>query len=342
MKNKILLIGPLSNKKNPEKTGGAIVAFTNLLEELNRQNVHYLVVDTLKKNYPNILFAYVSIFGQIFIKQFQVKHLSLHSSKDYLFFAPYLILIGKLFGRTTSLRKYAGDAWDIYVNAKGIKKKILNYIFKNVDYLFLEQRFLVEKFKNLNKEIHWFPNVRSRPNLEFQDKKFNKRFVFMSHIKKEKGMDEIIEVRKLLNDDYVLDIYGVIDEMDYTKEYLLENGMSYKGAVKSTDVLPVLSTYDVLLLPSYKEGYPGIVIEAYSIGLPIVATSLIGLQEITDQYETGILIDKKNVNQLKSAIEYFNDENYKKMSKFAKKKFENFDSEMQSKKFIDTVLQEEA
>jgi len=337
MVEKILLIGPMTNTSNSKLTGGAIVAFENLLESLQKQKVDYLLVDTNKKNYSNILFAYLSIIAQILSKQFQVKHITLHSSRDYLYLAPLIIVLGKTFRKSTSLRKFGGEAWDTYIGSSGIKKKLLTFIFKNIDFLFLEMNILVNNFKKLNINTFWFPNVRKNHSFLLEAKKYRKRFVFMSHVKREKGIDELITVVRLLDNSYILDIYGTIDQTQYSEASLLKQGVRYKGALNAKEVLSTLSEYDVLVLPSYKEGYPGIVIEAYSMGLPIIVTALSGLKEITDDYETGILIEKQNVQQLKEAIEYFNENNYDKMSINAREKFSLFNSEKQTELFLNTI-----
>jgi len=338
MQAKILLIGPTINKSNPQLTGGAIVLFENLLHELEAQKIPYLLVDTNKKNYSNSLFAYSSIVVQILIKQFRVKHISLHSSQDYLLLAPFILLCGKVFNKSTSLRKFGGEAWDTLNKSKGMKRNLLKMIFKNVDFLFLEMKFLVNHFKSLNQNSFWFPNVRNMPDIQVKEKTFSKRFVFISHVKQEKGIDEIIEASKLLDNSYTIDIYGVIDDPKYSETYFKEEGVSYKGALRADEVVGVLSSYDGLLLPSYKEGYPGIVLESYSLGIPVITSNLIGLQEIVDNYQTGIMVDVKNVGVLKEAIEYFTPKNYEAMSKNAKEKFSLFNTEKRTKAFIERVL----
>lgn len=335
--DKILLIGPLTNKKDSTLTGGAIVLFKNLLKQLDNLNISYEIIDTNKKNYSSMLIAYLSIYFQIFIKQFKVSHISLHSSNDYIFFAPYIIILSKFFGKGTSLRKFGGEALDTYNNSGFVKRILLNFIFKRVDFLFLEMKYLVSNFKNINKNTFWFPNVRDKSNIKKEDLNFKKRFVFISHIIKEKGIDEIIEVQKKLNCDYTIDIYGSINDKKYSLKYLKRHNISYKGRLNSEDVLKTLIEYDVLLLPSYKEGYPGIVIESYSVGIPIISTKLPGLKEITDEYKTGILIQPKNIKELESAILYFNKDNYKSFSQNAYNKFDEFDSNTNTKLFLENI-----
>lgn len=330
----MLLIGPRPNKKHPLDTGGAIVLFDNLLNQMNNQDIEISIVDTNKKNYSNLFIAYISIIFQIIIKQFKCSSVSLHSSRDYTLLAPIIIILGKLFNKKTSLRKFGGEAEQSYINANRLKKKLLYYIFSNVDTLFLEMKYLVRFFTNINSKTFWFPNVRNRlvePNFP---RIYKKKFVFVGHIRKEKGIDEILEASLELDKNFTIDIYGPLYDQKYDQEYFNKYKVQYMGSLLSQDVLRTLDQYDVLLLPSYKEGYPGIVIEAYSLGLPVIVTNLKGLQEIVYHNQTGVLIEPKNTKLLVNAIESFNNENYKEMSKKAYKKFDEFRSDVQTKLFL--------
>jgi len=335
----LLLLGPKTNKKDPSKTGGAVVLFENLLEQLKKENVNFKVIDTNKKNYINSLVAYVSIFIQILTKQFTCHTLSLHSSRDYIFFAPIIIVIGKLFNKQTSLRKFGGEAERSYSDAKGFKKKLLHFIFTNVDTLFLEMKYLVEFFSKINPNTFWFPNVRERHTEPSLPRSYKKKFVFISHVKKEKGIDEILEASLELDKSYTIDIYGPISDSKYNEKYFKKYNINYCGALASEDVLPTLNQYDVLMLPTfYKgEGYPGIIIEAYSLGIPVVATAWQGIVEIVASEKTGLLIEPKNVNDLVQAIEYFDGKNYVKMSQNAYDKFDEFKSDVQTTLFLERI-----
>jgi glycosyltransferase involved in cell wall biosynthesis len=59
---------------------------------------------------------------------------------------------------------------------------------------------------------------------------------------------------------------------------------------------------DIFCLPSYREGFGSVVIEAASMGLPTVATRVIGLVDAVVENETGLLVSKKNVNELTKAL----------------------------------------
>ncbi len=334
----LLVMGPCESRSNPGNTGGAVVLFTNLLRELDRAGVDYLLIDTRKENYRGTLHAYFAILGQLFIKQFRVRHISLHSSRDYQVLAPFVIAAGLLPGRSTSLRKFGGEAWDTYSNASGMKKRLLHFIFSRVDFLFLEMRHLVQRFGDLNPRCCWFPNVRRRPEIRRPDRPFARRFVFLGHVMPEKGIDDIVAVRQMLGDDYQFDIYGIIRDERYSEGYFRERGIAFGGAISPDAVAGVLADHDVLLLPSYKEGYPGVIIEAYSVGLPVISTQLRGVQEIVEEGVTGLLVEPGNVEQLYAAVTRFDAEEHDRMAAAALRKFDLFDSQRQTARFLDIVL----
>jgi len=335
MQKTILLLGPRFNKKSPHIIGGPIVLFEDLLSQLNKNKILYQVIDTNKNNYANSLFAYSSILSQLLFKLKNTYHISLHSSQDYMILGLPIILLSKIFKKRTSLRKFGGEAESTFQNASYIKKYLLNSIFSQIDNLFLETKYLVTFFSKLNKNTFWFPNVRSRTVEPKLPRTFQKKFVFISHVIKEKGIDEIIEASRELDSTYTIDIYGPLLEKHYTKEVFHKEKVSYKGVLPADKVLHTLNKYDVVLLPSYKEGYPGIIIEAYSLGIPVIASNLKGISEIINPYKTGILVEPKSTQDLTVAIQFFDQENYIKLSTYAYSHFYNFESSIHSKHFME-------
>ncbi len=336
--NRLLLMGPHYTKSNPQMVGGPIVLFEDLLSELDYNRISYKVIDTNKRNYKSSCHAYISIFVQFFKYFYKSTYISLHSSRDYMIFGPLVILFGKIFSKKTSLRKFGGEASRTCKNAHVIKKYFLKTIFKNFDALYMETKYLVEFFLDINKNTYWFPNVRKRKLKPELPRKFTKKFVFISHVIKTKGISEIIDAAKQLDKSYTIDVYGPMMHGHYDEIDFQDTNVRYQGVLEAKDVLLKLNEYDVVLLPSYKEGYPGIIIEAYSLGMPVISTSLPSIKEIVIEKETGLLVEPKNVNELAEAIKYFDKENYTHMSQKAYKKFDEFKSDIVTKKFIDRVL----
>ena len=82
-----------------------------------------------------------------------------------------------------------------------------------------------------------------------------------------------------------------------------EGAVVLPGRVAPEEVPPFLQAADFLVLPSYSEGMPQAVLEAMNCGLPIVATCVGGVPEAVIDGETGLLVEPKNVDQLRQAME---------------------------------------
>lgn len=329
----MLILGKQYTKNNPNKIGGIIMLFELLKKELFSKKIDFDVVDINWRNYKHWLYAYPVIFILIILKVPKHKHISLHgTANEFIYIGSFLVFYSKLLNKKISLRKPAGNFHIIYESGNPIKKGLIKYTLKSADIVFFETKYLVQYFKNFNKNTFWFPNVRSKSSFRTSNT-FNKKFVFIGHISKEKGIQEILEIAYDLG-EVTIDLYGPL--VDFEEKELNIGNVHYKGILKSDEVLKILSSYDVLVLPSYREGYPGVVLEALSVGMPVIATALEGIKEIVAN-DSGILIEMKNSKELKKAILSFNDGNYTSFSSNALKEFENFDSDIQTKLFLDRI-----
>lgn len=335
IKETYLMIGPCCYRSDTHKTGGVIVLFENTLEYCKKYKYDLIIVDTNKSNYPNKLIAYISILYSITKNVSKTSHISLHgTAKDYVMIAPYVTFLGKKFKKHVSLRKFAGNFNSIYENASFFKKYIIRKTLQNSSVNFFETRYLVDYFKSFNQATFWFPNVRDK-NSFLTNEKYEKNFIFLGSISKEKGVKVLCEASNLLTSDYNIDIYGSLSD-DFTIDYFKNYNVQYKGPLASDKVIETMMLYNMLILPSFREGYPGVIIEAFSVGMPVIATKLKGIEEmVTDN--SGKLIDPGDPLQLKEAIESVDQEKYRLSRQSAIKQFKNFDSDIQTNLFFERL-----
>ena len=327
MKNKILNIGPCFFKSDSLRTGGVVVLFEAWLQFCREQNVPFEVIDTNKDNYTFRLFSIVGIIARFVRKIWRCEKIFLHGTiNDYLILAPLIVGIARLCNKKIFLRKFAGSFETYYNHCNWFKKKILCYVLKNSDMLFWETKSLVAFGSRFNTCSYWFPNVRKNSAIVRDlHKPYAKRFVFLSRVHKNKGVDDLITVFKRLGEEYQLDFYGPL-ESSYTPDYLEGCNYHYRGCIKPCDVTSLLSHYDVLLLPTKHdaEGYPGILLEAFSVGIPCIASRIGAIPEIVENEKNGILIESGNVKELLAAILSFNNDKYMTFSSNAFSAFEPF------------------
>lgn len=338
--NSFFLLGKQYTKLEPGKIGGVITLFESLKKELNDLGVTYKVGDLNWRNYKTPLHAVFQIMFSILGGFNGCKHVSLHgTANEFFYLAPIIVFFGKrVFGKRVSLRKFAGNFDELYGSAGVLRQWLARYAMKNADAVFFETKYLTKKFKSNNKSTFWFPNVRSRS--EYQaDFSFKHRFVFIGQVKRTKGIDEILKVFADLSDDYSIDIYGPLSPEYSLKDFLLPN-ISYKGVIAPHDASQVLSAYDVLVLPTFHpgEGYPGVILEAFNVGLPVISTNMRGIKEIVSE-GVGVLIEGGCADQLLSAVYHFDNGNYEQYHTASVAAFSPFDARVQTKRFISLLTE---
>ena len=139
---------------------------------------------------------------------------------------------------------------------------------------------------------------------------------------KTKGLKYLIEAVRLVNVKTVIIGDGPLrPELErLIKEYNLENQIILTGRIP--DAYKYLKAFDVFVLPSLKEGFPWIILEAMASETPIIATNVGALPEIIEHGKEGLLIDIKNSQKLAEKIAYIieHPEKSQEMTALAKQK----------------------
>jgi glycosyltransferase involved in cell wall biosynthesis len=87
---------------------------------------------------------------------------------------------------------------------------------------------------------------------------------------------------------------------EISRKYGIERNVKFLGRRK--DVRRIVAAIDALILPSFYEGIPYVVLEAMANGKPIVATSLAGVGEAVRDGKTGFLVPPRDIDGLSEAI----------------------------------------
>lgn len=130
-----------------------------------------------------------------------------------------------------------------------------------------------------------------------------------------KGFDILIEALKIAKSsiDFTLNIIGSgdwSDIKDLVKRYGLSEKVNFLGALERPEVVKIMRESDVFVLPSRKETFGVVYVEAMMIGLPVIATPCGGPEEYVND-TNGVLVPIDNVEELAKAIVYM-DENHDK------------------------------
>lgn len=135
---------------------------------------------------------------------------------------------------------------------------------------------------------------------------------FIGRLVKDKGLNELVESFTILVKKYpnlklllVGDYEGNLYKINQETELLINELNSIITVGFQKDTRKFLSITDLFTLPSYREGLSNALIEAGSFGVPLLATDIIGNNEVIENNETGLLVKMKDVSSLTKGIEKF-------------------------------------
>ena len=137
-------------------------------------------------------------------------------------------------------------------------------------------------------------------------------FVFVGRIVKDKGINELVAAFDRLHNEFN-DVRLVLvgrreDDLDPVLPETLERinrGEGIEAVGNQSDVRPFYNDADALVFPSYREGFPNVVIEAGAMGLPSIVTDINGSREIIIDGENGVIIPSKDQEALYQAMRDF-------------------------------------
>jgi glycosyltransferase involved in cell wall biosynthesis len=176
--------------------------------------------------------------------------------------------------------------------------------------IFLSHRIISEKDTSVIKGMG--VNLNEYKPLPFVDKP-KIQFLLPGRMLADKGVIEFIEAAKKVSEKYnnaSFVLAGNIDKKNpagisekQLSELIDGSDISWIGYQKN--MIPVYEKSDVVVLPSYREGFPKVLIEASAIGRPVITTDVAGCKDTVKNGFNGFLVPVKNVEILAQSIEKF-------------------------------------
>jgi len=200
-------------------------------------------------------------------------------------------------------------ATKVYPNSHGLKK----FILENFS-IFDNKISVIGSGSSNGIDTDYFDRTKEVNKFAFNYKKkfsLNKvfSFIFIGRIVKDKGIEELLIAFNRLNKKYNnirLLILGW-EERDLdpisnsAKKILLLNKNIINVGFK-IDVRPFLAASNCLVLPSYREGFPNVVLQACSMQIPSIVSNINGCNEIIHDKVNGLLVQPKNIESLYLAM----------------------------------------
>lgn len=153
-------------------------------------------------------------------------------------------------------------------------------------------------------------NVMKYQPIEYPDESNGIRFLFVSRIVKDKGIDELIEAIKILKNTHnnvEFHLVGGCSE-DYKQllsQWIDSNLIVYHGHVASDEMMSLYKNTHCLIHPSYHEGMANVILESAACSRPCLVSDINGCKEGVDDGISGYVFRVKSVNSLVECVEKF-------------------------------------
>lgn len=151
-------------------------------------------------------------------------------------------------------------------------------------------------------------------------------FIFVGRLVGDKGINELITAYSAVRTatTKLLLVGSYEEDLDPLDKETLQMIDTYDDIISvgfQKDVRPYFLISNALIFPSYREGFPNVVMQAGAMGLPSVVSNINGCNEIVIPNENGLIVPSKNTDQLKEAMDLMmNDkEKYSRMKSNARK-----------------------
>ncbi|MGE8427197.1 MAG: glycosyltransferase family 4 protein [Sphingobacterium sp.] len=314
---RILLISPL-----PPPVGGIASWTVNILEFFNTySNLEYKLihlnssmrfrsitsVSVLSRIIYGIL-NFIFFFGKFFtaiIKKPDVCHITSSASfglyKDFI-----LVIICKIIGSKAIIHYRFGRIPELE-KLKNWEWKLLCLVNRLAYHVIVLDESSLRILSDYGNNISLVANPVSPELMNFKEENSKDEqniILFVGHVTRKKGIYELFMALKELNPDCVVHILGPYENSlkeDLEKIYNPKDKVVFHGAMKKDQVYKMMLMSKVLVLPSYTEGFPNVVIEGMALGCSIVASSVGAVPEMLDGGK-GLLVPPRNIRDLKNSI----------------------------------------
>lgn len=227
------------------------------------------------------------------------------------------IFIAKLFNKKI-LTHFHSFSIDTTIN--GRYKALYHRIFTSSDKIIVLSEqwriWLTDKWPELNEKIKVLYNPC--PHIENTDQIYSKTkaILYAGTLNERKGYADLIKAFALISDsnkEWQL-VFAGNGELDKAKQlcqkYNIQEKVIFEGWVTGTKKEELFNTASIFCLPSYAEGFPMAVLDAWAFGLPVITTPVGGLPDVLIHEKNSMIFNPGDITQLSRHLEkLISDEN---------------------------------
>jgi glycosyltransferase involved in cell wall biosynthesis len=181
------------------------------------------------------------------------------------------------------------------------------------------------------------PSISFHPKITNPDKSSKFRVLFAGSLSQRKGLADLFAAIKLLgrNDIELVVMGALLAPMNFYRSQLPD--FTYEHPRPHQEVLQLMATCDVLVLPSIVEGRALVQQEAMGCGLPVITTANGGADDLIINGETGFLVEIRSPEKLAENISWLADN--RQTAKEMGAKARQLASSLTWRRYADKILQ---
>jgi glycosyltransferase involved in cell wall biosynthesis len=258
--------------------------------------------------------AFLARFGSILIGQPGIRLVHIHTASRGSFLRKSIVMmLAKAAGKKTVMHVHGAEFNQFYERAPAPLRKFIRKLLGSADAIIALSGQWEQDLRRIsgNPRIRIIYNPAMIEEPLFADENTapgsEVNFLFMGRLGQRKGVYDIIEAaRRIRAENVKISLYGDGD-IESVRTMIAANGLQDKvqvhGWIGGSEKERAFRAADVLILPSYNEGFPISILEAMAHGMPVLATDVGGIAECIEDGVNGYLIKPGECEKLAERIE---------------------------------------
>lgn len=307
----ILYVGP--DHKNHRGGIGAVLS----IYSKNIAPFNFIPTLSYKNKFHEFVFFSGSIFKLIFllIKNRKIKIVHIHGAKEGSILRKYFIcfIAKKIFSKKMIFHIHAGGFDEYYLRGSKFYKYMCRFVVNNTDALvvlsnrwdeFFQKNFRIKKLIVIKNPVE-----HKQPVVIKQKNKSEVVFLFLGRIADHKGVFDLVNLVTTEQNSLrgkCRFLIGGNHEVDRLNKAIEDGGIGdiveYIGWVQNDEKDRFFCMSDYFILPTYEEGMPMTILEAFSYGKPVITTPVGSIPEVVEHNKNGFLFTPGDMDQLKKII----------------------------------------
>ncbi|WP_456441531.1 glycosyltransferase family 4 protein [Psychroserpens sp.] len=299
----------LKDARENEGIRTEVVEMTRTISPIKDLKAVYTLYKILKKEQPHIVHTHTpkaGTIGMLAAKLAGVKH-RFHTVAGM----PLLVVTGPKRVLLNFVEKLTYKcATKIFPNSFGLKDIILKEGFATDKKLSVigqgsSNGIDIDHFNRALLKEADLENLKQKLNI---DQQFV--YTYVGRLVTDKGINELVAAFEIVvkNHNAKLILVGwresELDPLLAETEAILKQNEHIIQVGYQPDVRPYFAIADVLVFPSYREGFPNVVLQAGAMQVPSIVTDINGCNEIIRDGENGLIIPVKSKQAIVNAMEY--------------------------------------